>query len=111
MNIGPTLKSLRIGAGLSTVQVAERLHISESTYRKYETDRNSPTLDVLDEIADIYDRKVIDILPSQSVHQDSELYLLEHVDKIEVQMTDLKVQLDTLIRLNNSIKQSLNAHK
>lgn len=68
MEIATILKSLRIGAGLSTIQVAEKLDISDSTYRKYETDKSSATLDVLAEIADIYDKydkKVIDILQSQ----------------------------------------------
>lgn len=104
MKIGTILKSLRIGAGLSTIQIADRLRISESTYRKYETDKNSPTLDVLCEIADIYDKKVMDILSSQLIHTDSELFLLEHMDRIAVQMAELKLQLDKLIRLNSSLK-------
>ncbi len=43
MKIGQKLKGMRIEKGLSTVEVAEKLDISESTYRRYESDNGSFT--------------------------------------------------------------------
>lgn len=100
MKIGASLKSLRLKASLSTIQVAEQLHISESTYRKYETDKSSPTLTVLIEIANIYDKTLIDILPSRFVYTNNQSLLLEFFNRLETQITDLNNRMDKLMKQN-----------
>lgn len=71
MKIGSKIRALRVEHNLSSVQVAEMLNISESTYRKYETDRNSPSLNMLEKIARLYQKEVVDLLPEISVCQEN----------------------------------------
>jgi len=63
MKIGRKLQSLRTEKGYSIPQVAGLLDISDSTYRKYETDKSFPDVFKLDKIAKIYDKKFTDLLP------------------------------------------------
>lgn len=63
MKIGQKLKGMRIEKGLSTIEVAEKLDISESTYRRFENDKSFPDVFTLDKIAKIYDKTLNDILP------------------------------------------------
>ena len=71
MKIGSKIRAMRIEHNPSSVQVAEMLNISESTYRKYETDRSSPSLDMLEKIARLYQKEVVDLLPEISVCQEN----------------------------------------
>lgn len=71
MNLGSKIRSLRVEHNLSSVQVAEMLDISESTYRKFETDRTSPSLDMLEKIAKIYNKEFVDLLPEGCVYQEN----------------------------------------
>lgn len=63
MKIGQKLKGMRIEKGLSTIEVAEKLDISESTYRRFENDKSFPDVFTLDKIAKIYDKDFSDLLP------------------------------------------------
>ena len=71
LKIGSKIRAMRIEHNLSSVQVAEMLNISESTYRKYETDRSSPSLDMLEKIARLYQKEVVDLLPEICVCQEN----------------------------------------
>ena len=51
MKVGNWIRSLRIEKEFSTDLMAEKLEISEQTYWKYESDKNSPSLNVLEKIA------------------------------------------------------------
>lgn len=63
MKIGSRIKGLRIEKGFSTDLMAEKLGLSEQTYRKYESDKNSPDLNTLEMIATILGKNFIDLLP------------------------------------------------
>lgn len=63
MKIGQKLKGMRIEKGFSTIEVAEKLDISESTYRRFESDKSFPDIFTLDKIAKMYDKSFTDILP------------------------------------------------
>ena len=63
MKIGNRIKGLRIEKGFSTDFMAENLDVSEQTYRKYEPDKNSPDLNVLEKIAVTLGKNLIDLLP------------------------------------------------
>lgn len=63
MKIGQKLKGMRIEKGFSTIVVAEKLNISESTYRRYESDKGFPDVFTLDKIAKLYDKNFTDLLP------------------------------------------------
>ena len=71
MKIGSKIRAMRIEHNLSSVQVAEMLNVSESTYRKYETDRSSPSLDMLEKIAKMYQKDVVDLLSNVHACQES----------------------------------------
>ena len=63
MKVGSRIKGLRIEKGFSTDLMAEKLGLSEQTYRKYESDKNSPDLNTLEMIASILGKNFIDLLP------------------------------------------------
>ncbi|MCU7614978.1 helix-turn-helix domain-containing protein [Chryseobacterium sp. GMJ5] len=63
MKIGQKLKGMRIEKGFSTIEVAEKLDISESTYRRFEGDKSFPDIFILDKIAKVYDKTLNDLLP------------------------------------------------
>ncbi len=63
MKIGQKLKGMRIEKGFSTIEVAEKLDISESTYRRFESDKSFPDIFTLDKIAKMYDKSFNEILP------------------------------------------------
>ena len=63
MKVGSRIKGLRIEKGFSTDLMAEKLGLSEQTYRKYESDKNSPDLNTLEMIATILGKNFIDLLP------------------------------------------------
>ena len=108
MKIGNKLRSLRIERNFSSAQIADMLEISESTYRKYETDKNSPNLDLLNKIAEIYNKEIVDLLPESCIYQenrDNSVGINEGVinylsDKIielyERQISELKEQIAEL---------------
>jgi len=99
MKVGSRIKGLRIEKDFSTDFMADKLGISEQTYRKYESDKNSPDLNLLEEIANTLGKNVIDLLPENivftnndqkggiafayqsTIHQQSEK-LFEQQDKI-----------------------------
>ncbi|MDR1347634.1 MAG: helix-turn-helix domain-containing protein [Prevotellaceae bacterium] len=71
MKTGNKIRALRIEHNFSPIQVADMLEISESTYRKYETGKNCPTVDMLNRIAQIYRKTIIDLLPDSCICHES----------------------------------------
>lgn len=71
MDLGNKIKSYRVLKNLSPEQVAERLDISAKTYRKYESNENSPNLNVLEKLAEILDKSVLDFLPESIVQNNT----------------------------------------
>jgi len=67
MKIGNKLKALRVEKGFTPLDVAERLNISESTYRRFENDKSIPDIEMLDKITNEYNIKVEDILKDESI--------------------------------------------
>ena len=65
MRIGNKLRGLRSEKGLSTLDIADRLNLSESTYRRFEADKSFPDIFTLDKIAKIYNKRFTDILPEE----------------------------------------------
>ena len=63
--IGEFLKELRKEKGLTQEQLADKLFVSRRTVSRWETGSNMPDLDVLVELADLYDVDLRDILSGQ----------------------------------------------
>jgi len=51
--------------------MAEKLGISEPTYRRYEADKSFPDLIMIDKIAKILEKNFIDLLPSECFVQNN----------------------------------------
>lgn len=62
MKIGHKLKVLRIAKKIEPVEMACRLGISESTYRRYERDESEISIGMLYKIAHVFCIKVSDLL-------------------------------------------------
>ena len=53
--IGTFLKELRKEKGMTQEQLAEKLNVSRRTVSRWETGNNMPDLDLLMELADLYE--------------------------------------------------------
>ena len=56
MLIGDKLRGLRVEKGLTINQMADRLSISEPTYRKFKTNKTSPDILTIDKMAKILEK-------------------------------------------------------
>ncbi len=123
MKIGNKIKGLRIEKGFSTDFMAENLGVSEQTYRKYESDKNSPDLNALEKIAFTLGKSLIDLLPENilfnnteqkggialayqsTIHQQSEK-LIEQFEKQLVEKDKRIEEKDDIIKdLKNTISE------
>lgn len=59
---GHRLKTIRTLKGIEPIVMADRLSISESTYRRYERNESEPTLSILYGIAEIFEIEVADLV-------------------------------------------------
>lgn len=62
MKIGHKLKILRIAKKMEPVVMADRLEISESTYRRYERNESDISITMLHKIALVFGIKATDLL-------------------------------------------------
>ena len=69
MLIGNKLRSLRVEKGLTLSQMAERLEVSEPTYRKFETDKSLPDILMIEKIAAVLEKNFLDLLPAECFQQ------------------------------------------
>jgi transcriptional regulator with XRE-family HTH domain len=63
MELGKKLKGLRIEKGLEPHDMALKLAISETTYRRYERNETTPDINMLEKIATALDKNFLDLLP------------------------------------------------
>ena len=112
MKVGSRIKGLRIERGFSTDLMAEKLGMSEQTYRKYESDKNSPDLNTLEIIANTLGKNFIDLLPDSilftnndqkggialayqsTIHQQSEKLIEQYEERIK-ELKETIVELKT----------------
>lgn len=69
MKVGSKIKGIRVEKGITTATMAERLGISEPTYRRYETDKSFPDIIMVDKIAKVLEKSFIDLLPNECLVQ------------------------------------------
>lgn len=55
MDFSKRLQSIRKEKGMTQVMVAQKIHITERQYQRYEVGENEPTLSVLLRLADFFD--------------------------------------------------------
>lgn len=112
MKIGQKLKGMRIEKGHSTIEVADKLNISESTYRRFETDKSFPQIFILDKIAKIYNKTLSDLLPegmtvvnNNGVHSNNAGYIVNQylsekiIEQYELRLKEKDEQIALLKNL------------
>lgn len=93
MTLGTKLNKLRTGRNLTQVQIAEKLHISQNAYNKWESDKTKPAMENLMKIADFYETDVYDLLDEKSIVQNN---------------TDRSFgYIDSTVTINNTISEEL----
>jgi transcriptional regulator with XRE-family HTH domain len=94
--VGPAIRRYRKEAGLSVRELAKRLDVTEGSIRHYETGRQLPPIDRLEEIAE-----VLEISPFLLLADESALPLLERLTLAVDQLPahDLQMISDLLSRL------------
>lgn len=71
MEIGRKLKSLRIEKGFEPIDMALKLNISETTWRRYESNKATPDVNMLEKIAKTLDKNFLDLLPAECLVQNN----------------------------------------
>lgn len=71
MEIGKRIKGLRIEKGLEPHDMALKLAISETTYRRYERNETTPDINMLEKIAIVLDKKLVELLPIENITQNN----------------------------------------
>lgn len=100
MKIGHKLKALRIAKKIEPIEMAFKLGVSESTYRRFERDDSEPTVSILQKIAIVFgikasyllDEDICMILPR--LRSSTELTILEYEKQIAMlkqTVVDLKI--------------------
>ena len=67
MDFGNRLKTLRTQRKYKTLEISDKLNISESTYRRYERNEIAPDLKIITKIAEIYEITVSDLLSDDKI--------------------------------------------
>lgn len=71
MKVGHKIKGMRVEKGLTTLTMAEKLGISEPTYRRYEADKSFPDILMIDKIAKVLEKNFIDLIPNECLIQNN----------------------------------------
>lgn len=71
MKVGNKIKGLRVEKGITTSIMAEKLGISEPTYRRYEADKSFPDIMMIDKIAKVLEKSFMDLLPNECLIQNN----------------------------------------
>ena len=69
VKIGECLRDLRKEKGLTQEQLAEKLNVSRRTVSRWETGSNTPDLDVLLQLADIYEVDLRSLLNGETIRE------------------------------------------
>lgn len=91
--IGEFLKELRKEKGLTQEQLADKLFVSRRTVSRWETGSNMPDLDMLVELADLYEVDLKEIFNGQRRAQEMDKELKETVMQVAEYSTDEKARM------------------
>jgi transcriptional regulator with XRE-family HTH domain len=92
MKVGQKIRGLRVEKGFTTSFMADKLGISEPTYRRYETDKSFPDIVMLDKISKILEKNFMDLLPNECFVQNN-----------NSQKGGVVVKLDTINNLSEKL--------
>ena len=93
IKIGEFLKELRKEKGLTQEQLADKLLVSRRTVSRWETGSNMPDLDMLVELADLYEVDLREIFNGRRRDQEMDKELKETVMQVAEYSTDEKAKM------------------
>jgi transcriptional regulator with XRE-family HTH domain len=67
MKIGDKLKTLRASKGFSPETVSERIGVSKTTYGRYERNETAPDINILENIANLYELEMFELLSDEKI--------------------------------------------
>jgi transcriptional regulator with XRE-family HTH domain len=67
MKIGDKLKTLRTSKGFSPESVSERIGVSKTTYGRYERNETAPDINILENIANLYELEMFELLSDEKI--------------------------------------------
>ena len=67
MKIGDKLKTLRTSKGYSPEIVSERIGVSKTTYGRYERNETAPDINILENIANLYELEMFELLSDEKI--------------------------------------------
>ncbi len=62
MKIGKKLKTLRTSKGYTPDIVSEKIGVSKTTYGRYERNESTPDINILENIANLYELEMFELL-------------------------------------------------
>lgn len=81
--LGEKIRSIRIKRKLTTIELAQRARLSQSTISEIENDRRSPTVDTLFSICQALKVSILDVLPPDFYIVDKSLEIVEIANEME----------------------------
>lgn len=108
MTLGTKLNKLRTGRNLTQVQIAEKLHISQNAYNKWESDKAKPAMENLMKIADFYETDVYDLLDETPIVQnntDRAVGNIHNNNTVTINNTFSEELINSIIRNQQDITQ------
>ena len=97
--IGTFLKELRKEKGMTQEQLAEKLNVSRRTVSRWETGNNMPDLDLLMELADLYEVDLREMLNGERKSEDPMNKEIEETVLQVAEYSNAEKQRDTMIVL------------
>lgn len=89
MFVGNKIRGLRAEKGYTIEQVAEKLNISEPTYRKLEGNKSSPDLIMIGKLAKTFNVAIIEILPLDFFeNKQIDFYYQKLIDQYEIRLKE-----------------------
>lgn len=68
--IRSAIKKKRKEKNISQIELSEKLNRAPSVIVNLETGRHSPSLDILYDLAEIFDCSIYDLIPNRRIHQE-----------------------------------------
>ncbi len=67
MKIGEKLKTLRTSKGYTPDVVSEKIGVSKTTYGRYERNESTPDINILENIANLYELEMFELLSDEKI--------------------------------------------
>ncbi|MDR3024520.1 helix-turn-helix transcriptional regulator [Chryseobacterium sp.] len=112
MTLGTKLNRLRTERKLTQVQIAERLHVSQNAYNKWESDKAKPAMENLMKIADFYETDVYELLDETPIVQnntDRAIGTIHNNNTVTINNTISEELIESLLKNQQDITKLMEA--